>query len=238
MLYKLVAMVTAVASDLWIAESKIALPKGMLPFAIPAWVGRCSVRMTIVKLSSGGLLLHSPIPYTKELGSEVDKLGPVSFIVGPSVMHHLFVREWSYAYPKAKPQIAPKTHKRNRTLSGVDELAEGDPIAPQDLEQILMQGHRNYESFFLHRKTGTLLVTDLAYGLLPGADFAERAWFYANGVRNPLGMTGYQRRNMKDFGMFKRTLERVLAWDFDRIVMAHGAILEKEGKPHLARIWK
>ena len=58
-------------------------------------------RMTVVRLSDGGLFVHSPVALDLETRREVDALGEVRAVVAPSVFHHLFVGEWMAAYPKA-----------------------------------------------------------------------------------------------------------------------------------------
>ena len=40
-------------------------------------------RMTVIRLSSGKLLLHSPVALPEQLRSEIDALGPVAHIVCP-----------------------------------------------------------------------------------------------------------------------------------------------------------
>ncbi|HEX3379321.1 MAG TPA: DUF4336 domain-containing protein [Paraburkholderia sp.] len=64
------------------------------PFAANIWTAPAShtfldlhvgTRMTIVRLSSGKLLLHSPIPLSDELRAAIDALGPVAHIVCPNL---------------------------------------------------------------------------------------------------------------------------------------------------------
>ena len=46
-----------------------------------------STRMSIVRLKSGGLWLHSPVAVTAERCAAVDSRGPVEFIVAPNKIH-------------------------------------------------------------------------------------------------------------------------------------------------------
>jgi hypothetical protein len=48
-------------------------------------------------------------------------------------------------------------------LADRQELTDDAPLAPDDVEQVLIAGHRNYETLFLHKATRTLVVTDLVY---------------------------------------------------------------------------
>ncbi|MGB1922854.1 MAG: DUF4336 domain-containing protein, partial [Alcanivorax sp.] len=71
--------------------------------AIPhAFMGlHVGTRMTVVKLSSGGLLLHSPVPVDEDLAAELAALGEVTHIVCPNLFHHVFAAEVKQRYPKA-----------------------------------------------------------------------------------------------------------------------------------------
>ena len=59
--------------------------------------------MTVVKLPSGDLWLHSPVQLTSEVSSILSKLGPVGHIVigNTSPEHGFFARAYTTAYPNA-----------------------------------------------------------------------------------------------------------------------------------------
>ena len=58
-------------------------------------------RMTVVRLPSGELWVHSPIPPSPALRAEVDALGSVRHVVCPNLYHHLYAGAWAEAYPDA-----------------------------------------------------------------------------------------------------------------------------------------
>ncbi|HEY8376908.1 MAG TPA: DUF4336 domain-containing protein, partial [Nannocystis sp.] len=64
--------------DLWTAAR---------PFSLMGL--RLGNRTTVVRLRSGGLLVHAPVAPTPELRAALDALGPVEFVVAPNAMHHL-----------------------------------------------------------------------------------------------------------------------------------------------------
>ena len=229
--------ITTVDTDLWVVNDKFTLPKGFLPFALPPLLGRCSVRMTVVRLSSGGLLLHSPVEFSDSLAERLQQIGPIEFIVGPSVMHNTYLVAWHERFPKSTCVVAPKTFKRNPQLTNYPTFSDELPVAPSDLKQQLMSGHRSYETLFLHPKTKTLIVTDLAYSIFPKADLIEKIWLKSAGVRNPLGVTSYNKKKITDAALFRSCLDKVLSWDFDRLIMSHGQIMEKGAKAAFAEIW-
>ncbi len=134
--------------------------------------------------------------------------------------------------------MAPKTLKRVPELSGFPELSDDRPVCPNEFQQCLMTGHRNYETIFFHQSTKTLIVTDLAYSIANRADLLEKIWLRAFGVKNPLGITTYQKKKVFEPSKFKISLSKVLAWDFDRVIVCHGDIIEKGGKSLFQEIWQ
>jgi hypothetical protein len=70
-----------------------------------------NVRMTVIKLASGGLWVHAPIAPTPECLALLRELGsPVEYIVLPTFAyeHKIFVGPFSRKFPKAKVYVAPK----------------------------------------------------------------------------------------------------------------------------------
>src|SRR5690349_13492287 len=66
----------ALAEDLWTSS------------APHRWIGlHLGTRMTVIRLSSGRLLLHSPVPITSGLRAEIAALGSVAHIVCPNRYH-------------------------------------------------------------------------------------------------------------------------------------------------------
>ena len=57
---------------------------------IPLWH-----RMTVIRLSSGGLMVHSPTKLDFATQEAFQKLGPIVAIVAPSWRHDLYLREYA-----------------------------------------------------------------------------------------------------------------------------------------------
>ena len=91
--------------DIWVAETKLKL--------FGAEFGN---RMTVIRLSSGKLLLHSPVKISDSLLDSVRELGEVGFIVTPNNFHGLFVEEWRREFPEAK-YFTAKEVKETESLS-------------------------------------------------------------------------------------------------------------------------
>ena len=89
-------MLTRFAEDVWV-EPRLA----------KFWGVETGTRMTLVRLSDGGLFVHSPVALDAQTRSEVDALGPVRAVVSPSIFHHLHVGDWLAAYPDAVYAACP-----------------------------------------------------------------------------------------------------------------------------------
>lgn len=69
-----------------------------------------NIRMTVIKLASGGLWIHAPIAPTKECIRLVKELdAPVEYIILPTFAyeHKIFVGPFSRKFPEAQVYVAP-----------------------------------------------------------------------------------------------------------------------------------
>jgi hypothetical protein len=89
------------------------------------------------------------------------------------------------------------------------------------------------EVAFCHRASRTLLICDLAFNIGADAPFATRLAFRAVGGYGRFGPSLLERLIVRDRAAARASLERILAWDFDRVVLAHGHILEHGGRAQM-----
>jgi hypothetical protein len=86
------------------------------------------------------------------------------------------------------------------------------------------------ETVFLHRASRTLLCLDLCFNVRESASFVTRLLMRVNGAYGRFGPSRIFRYTvMKDRKAMRASLDRILAWDFDRVTVAHGEILESGG---------
>lgn len=213
-------------SDLWISDS----PLRFLGLEVGA-------RMTVVRLPDSKLLLHSPIAARAELVREVSALGPVAYIVAPNRLHHLFVANWQQAFPDASTYVAPglETKRADLAISGV--LGdEPEPGWKGVLDQILLAGFPfANEVVFFHRPSATLIASDLAFNVGANSPPLTRLFFRAAGTYGRLSPTFLERLLVRNRTAFRHSLERILEWPFERVVVAHGDVCEKGGREELIR---
>lgn len=75
-----------------------------------------NARMTIIRLSSGALLMHSPCEIDASTQAAIEKLGKLAFIVAPGSFHHLYVPSAQRAFPEAETFICPGIERKNSQL--------------------------------------------------------------------------------------------------------------------------
>lgn len=207
----------AVAEGIWTVESN----RRFLDI-------RLGSRMTVVQLGDD-LWLHSPIPYDEALAREIDALGKVAFIVGPNRYHHMHLGEWAAAYPEAKLYAAPGLEKKRSDLSftgGV--LGDEAPAEWEDhLDQHVFRGADALsEVVFFHRATKTLIVCDTAENFGSSDHLPTRLYLKACGVENKFGLSPIVKATFTNKSAAKESVARVLAWDFERICLCHGSIVD------------
>jgi len=212
-----------------------ALDRGLFVATRPLrlWVGDIGCRMTAIRLADGGLFLHSPVPLDDATRQALDGAGRVSFLIGPSKVHHFYLGDYARAYPNALLCGAPGLPQKRKDLSFHWVL--DDAVPPPWGDEIRMRLFRGApmmnEMVFFHPATRTLLLTDLAFNV--PADGGSARWFH-----RLVGATGFGPHRGVRFGIRDRraareSLEAILAWDFDRVIVTHGEVLERGGKAAL-----
>ena len=220
--------------------SAVCLPAGAqapAPQKLTLVVGDIGARMTIIKLADGSLFLHSPVRLDEETRAALDALGPVRFVVAPNTVHHLFVADYFDAYPAARVYAAPGLAEKRRDLRFHAVL--GDEAPPEwraEIVQHLFQGApRLNEVVFFHAATRTLILTDLAFNVARHKTAGARLFYFAVGAAGRFGPHRLVRLLMRDRRAARASLRTILAWDFDRVIVAHGEVLESGGREALRR---
>ena len=200
-------------------------------------------RTTVVRLSNGELLVHSPSPIDEVLVERIRNIGPVAHLIAPGSYHYFYVAAWQEAFPEAMVWICPGVERKQPDLEFDWFLSDQAPNAwAEELDQVLVRGNRLiWEVVFLDRPSKTLIITDLLenIGEKSGAvGWQLKLWWKAvfHMWDNPKPAPEYQM-GWKDRRAAKQSLERILEWDFDRIVLAHGENIETDAKAVLRKAW-
>jgi len=214
------------APGLWTAD-------GQADKGIPEFLQKYdfSTRMTVIKLSAGGLFLHSPIRLDGGLRSELDGLGEVRAIVAPNRAHHLFAGDACAAYPNAKLYGALGLPLKRKDLKFAGML--GDEPRPEwrgDIEQRTIKGAPMLnEVAFFHPASRTLILTDLAFNVPKDRPWGIPLVFRLMGAGGRFGPHRFVRWMIRDQPAARESLGLIMRWDFDRVIVAHGDVIESGG---------
>ena len=220
----------------------------MTPFADGVWVESVPVRilgmplaatMTVLRLGDGSLLLHSPIPMTRERRDAVESLGRVAHLYAPNTYHHLWIGDWAAAFPAARLH-APAGLAKKRPDLRIDRAhgTSPEPAFAGVVEERRIDGFRLEESVLLHRPARTLVVADLVQNV--GRPEHRWAALYARtmGFYDRVALSRMIRWvGFSDRAAARRSLDDVLALPFDRLVVGHKAPLGAGGKKALANAY-
>jgi hypothetical protein len=185
-------------------------------------------RMTVLALS-GGLLVHSPVELDP---SSLSPLGQPRWVLAPNLLHHLYVGPWMEA--GLEGWAAPGLPEKRPELRFAGVIEPGaSPFGDEVLLVPLTCFPFSNEVVVLHRPSRTLVLTDLVFNFAPTAPLATRiamscACAYP-GCRASLLERALMRREVA-----RRELRALLELDFDRVVLAHGEVIETGGKAALA----
>jgi len=213
-------MLRQLASDLWVIEQPLRFA-GL----------EVGTRMSVIALEDGSLLLHSPIRPDPELREELDSLGRVRFAVAPNRFHHLHVADCVSAYPELRCFCAPGLERKRSDIEWHGILGDEAPEAwAGQLDQIRFRGFPlANEVLFFHRSSRTLLAADLAYNIGAESAAVTRLFFRLLGGYGRFGPTRLERLLIRDRAAARGSLERILEWDFERVILTHGEVLERGG---------
>jgi hypothetical protein len=185
---------------------------------------KLATNMTVLRLREGELLVHSPVPLTPERKAAVDALGQVTHLYAPNTFHHLWLGDWSRAYPQARVH-APRALARKRPDLRIDRAHDEarEPDFDGVLDEVHVEGFALEETALVHCASRSLLVADLVHhvgrprGLWTGI-YARAMGFYDRvAISRAIALLGFRDRRAA-----RRSLDAILVHDLDRILVGHG----------------
>lgn len=204
---------------------------------------RFSGRMTVLRLESGGLWIHSPGPMDGTTVDEISALGPVHFIIAPGTYHYVHVPACQAAFPDARTFIAPGLEQKRPELR-FDSIL-GDTAEPEwkgELEQVAVRGTRFIsEVAFFHASSRTLILVDLIENIgdrTEGVDWVLRFWWKAiMRMWNKARPAPEYQLGWGDRATVRSCLERILDWDFERVILSHGDLIDVNARALAREAW-
>ncbi|WP_244622976.1 DUF4336 domain-containing protein [Microvirga brassicacearum] len=221
-----------VIDGVWIVDSG---PLRAMGLPIP-------VRMTVIRLSGGALLLHSPTPFDVRLNDDLEQLGRIEHLIAPNSGHWTFVREWQAHHPDVVTWAVPGLRERRQVRrSGIRLNHDLGASAPdewrEEIEQIIVPGLAGFAEVVLyHKASRTMVLTDLVQNFEP-----EKLPRLVRPLAHLAGVTGgrapfYLRTIVKLKGLeAKAAAERLIALGPERIIFSHGQWFEEDGTARLRK---
>ena len=219
-----------VAEGLYAIERRFFLPGGV---AMPT-------RSFVVRVEGGGVAVLSPVP-DEEARRNVAMLGPVRFLVAPNSFHYVGLASWAAAFPDARVLLAPGLRARATGLPAGDEIAEGveTPVSGALAHTVLGPMRGVSEVAFLHRASRTLILTDACFHILAAVRARDRLAYRVLGAWRRFGPSRTARTILlRDRAQVAGFVERMCRWDFERIAVAHGEVLEPAGREALCAAFR
>jgi hypothetical protein len=212
--------------NIWTIEGPMVRDMG-------AWF---TTRMTVVKLSDGSIWIESPVPVSSDTLEEIKELGPVKYLVAATPRHVWRLDAAQMLFPDAQLWASQRTRL---TLQHGDLPITGfltdspPPDWVDDFEQLVFKGNRFLsEVLFYHKKSRTVILNDLIQinkkvkgKPLTNFIFRLAGVLYPNG-----GVSRDLRKTFTKHDLARQSLETLLSWDFDKLIIAHGDCIESDAK--------
>ncbi len=175
-------------------------------------------------------MIQSTGPFTASDVTAICRLGEPAWLLDATLFHDSFAEEGRRAFSDL-PYLAPDGFPK---LSAVDT----SPLVPAPAEWVgeldvlpLAGMPKCREHLFIHRPSRTLIVCDCLFnfGKMP----SKWTRFFLRNVmrlRDGIGMSAFFRFLIRDRAAFKESVRPILEWDFQRMIVGHGGIIEADAK--------
>lgn len=192
-------------------------------------------KMTVFRLSSGDIAVHSAIAMDEAGMAALEAIGPPSWILVPNSLHGSDASWYGERYPSARVLVpAAKRTTLFERVSRIDGSLDDDwPESLQgELAIVPLHGTRIGEIAFVHLPSRTLVLTDAVFNYR-GKDLPllARLFMRANRAYGRFGPSRiFTSFVIDDRDAFLGSIDALLEYDFDRVIMSHGRILATGGK--------
>ncbi|MEM7007879.1 MAG: DUF4336 domain-containing protein [Thermodesulfobacteriota bacterium] len=197
-------------------------------------------RMSVIRLNSGELFLHSPVKLNDQLTSDLNEIGEVKYVIAPNKFHHLHVVDYVDKYPNAQVWGAKGLAKKRKDIRFTAEFDEQDSLNLGD--EILYEVFKGIPMFnevvFYHPKSKTVLFTDIVFNVASTNSLSEKFYAWAEGVYKNPSVPRLVRLLIRDRKKARESADKILSWDFDRVSVTHRHIIETGGKEIVRRAFE
>ena len=226
-------MLKQIDNNLWIAQQ----PLKYFGFEV-------GTRMSVILLENKELVVISPIKINDTITKQLNELGNVTHIIAPNLFHHLFLSEFKKVFPSATLWGVEGLERKKPELV-IDKIIgkNGDRFI-KGIEYLPFEGLKTFaltkfaslnEYVFFHQESRTLILTDAAYNFDENFELPLITKLLMKGLGSygNLSLSFLEKIAISDKNKLYQSVQKILKWDFERVIMAHGSIINKNGKEKL-----
>lgn len=208
----------------------------------PVWFHgvRLRARTSIIRFDDGRLLVHSPTAPTESWLKQVAALGEVSWLVVPNCFHHLGTPAAAAAFPGAKV-VAPRSAAAKNAALRIDLDIHDSAFAQAvpELAVVPLEGVPFLdETLLYHRPTETLFAAD---AVLCADENDHWTWRFAarvTGCFKRVRVPPDVKNKVVDKDAASRSMRALQALPIQRLVVAHGAVIDETPLARLLEAWR
>jgi Domain of unknown function (DUF4336) len=224
-------MLRQIDNNIWVAEQPLKY-----------WGLEVGTRMTVIRLTTNELIIISPIQADESTIIQLNEIGNITYIIAPNLYHHLFVSNFKSIYPKAQLWAAPNLDAKIPNISADKVISNDEGSILNQVDYLLFDGFKVLdltgpsilnEIVFFHQTSRTLILTDTAFHFDEQFSFKTQLAAKLLGVYGKLSPSPLEKLAIKEKEKVKKSVQKILRWDFNRVIMAHGSIIENDGKRKL-----
>ena len=192
-------------------------------------------RMTVVRLPSHGLWIHSPIALDEAGHDTLRAIGPVEHVVAPNLYHHLYVGAMAQEHAGVVVHARPRLRKKRPDLTITANLEEAAPIAWGGVfKPVHIGGTLLDEVVFLHQPSRILISCDLVENFTSCSHALTRMYLQLGGIYQKPGIARPLRLVFRDRARARAAIDRLLGFQFDDLILSHGDIIREGARDIIA----
>jgi hypothetical protein len=191
--------------------------------------------VTLLRLRDRRVVIHSTAPFSGRDLALIRDFGEPVWLVDATLLHDTFAKVARAALPDLL-YLAPNGFTK---ATGISTVALFPPPADWagEIDVLRIEGIRTNEHALFHRPSRTLLVADLFFSF-PSEISGWPRFFVRHIMRLPrlFGLSIFFRRLMiRDQQAFAESMNVLLGWNFERLIVAHWEPIEKDAKREVER---
>lgn len=208
-----------------------------LPFKFPLLGVDIHRNVTVIRLTSGKLLIHSTANFSADDVAQIRALGEPAWITDPMIDHDTFAAAGAAAFPEAS-YLAPEG------FPGI-----GRPVLPlmpppeewrDEIEVLPIEGAPGFgEHVFFHLPSRTLIVCDLLMNFPAATGLWKQCLLRVGlGKEHAPGTSRRMRFAVQDEEALRKSVRRVMEWEFEQVVVGHGEPLREHARERARRAFE